>query len=83
MVQVLLTAYDQFKDSPDGFYVVVGGITPTPLGEGKSTTTVGLCQALGAYLGKKVLSILFLNHLFHYNTFTHICIATCVVCLCI
>ena len=24
--------------------VVVGGITPTPLGEGKSTTTVGLCQ---------------------------------------
>ena len=53
-MQVLLSAYDQFKDSPDGFYVVVGGITPTPLGEGKSTTTVGLCQALGAYLGKKV-----------------------------
>ena len=34
--------------------VVVAGITPTPLGEGKSTTTVGLCQALGAYLKKKV-----------------------------
>lgn len=34
--------------------VVVGGISPTPLGEGKSTTTVGLCQALGAYLHKKV-----------------------------
>lgn len=33
--------------------VVVGGITPTPLGEGKSTTTVGLCQALGAYLGRR------------------------------
>jgi methylenetetrahydrofolate dehydrogenase (NADP+)/methenyltetrahydrofolate cyclohydrolase/formyltetrahydrofolate synthetase len=27
-------------------------ITPTPLGEGKSTTTVGLAQALGAHLGK-------------------------------
>ena len=37
--------------------VVVAGITPTPLGEGKSTTTVGLCQALGAYLKKKVWGI--------------------------
>ncbi|RMD40991.1 hypothetical protein DV735_g4129, partial [Chaetothyriales sp. CBS 134920] len=36
----------------DGKYVVVTGITPTPLGEGKSTTTLGLTQALGAHLGK-------------------------------
>jgi formyltetrahydrofolate synthetase len=36
--------------------VVVAGISPTPLGEGKSTTTVGLCQSLGAYLGRKVLT---------------------------
>ena len=35
--------------------VVVAGITPTPLGEGKSTTTVGLCQALGAHLGRKAV----------------------------
>lgn len=54
--KVLLKAYDQLKDSPNGFYVVVGGITPTPLGEGKSTTTVGLCQALGAHLNKKVVT---------------------------
>lgn len=34
-----------------GHYVLVAGITPTPLGEGKSTTTMGLTQALGAHLG--------------------------------
>ena len=34
-----------------GNYVLVVGITPTPLGEGKSTTTMGLTQALGAHLG--------------------------------
>ena len=38
-------------DRLDGNYVVVVGINPTPLGEGKSTTTVGLSQALGAHLG--------------------------------
>lgn len=38
--------------SRDGKYIVVAGITPTPLGEGKSTTTIGLAQALGAHLGK-------------------------------
>lgn len=33
-----------------GHFVLVAGITPTPLGEGKSTTTIGLTQALGAHL---------------------------------
>ena len=37
-------------------YVDVTAITPTPLGEGKTTTTVGLSQALGAHLGKKVFT---------------------------
>ncbi|RPB13320.1 FTHFS-domain-containing protein [Morchella conica CCBAS932] len=36
----------------NGKYILVAGITPTPLGEGKSTTTMGLTQALGAHLGK-------------------------------
>jgi len=40
----------------DGNYVVVTGINPTPLGEGKSTTTIGVCQALGAHLGQKVIT---------------------------
>ncbi|KAL8674638.1 MAG: hypothetical protein Q9168_000946 [Polycauliona sp. 1 TL-2023] len=36
----------------NGRYVLVAGITPTPLGEGKSTTTVGLTQALAGHLGR-------------------------------
>lgn len=56
--KVLLPVIDELKDRQDGYYVVVGGITPTPLGEGKSTTTVGLCQALGAFLDKKVVTTL-------------------------
>ncbi|VAI18200.1 unnamed protein product [Triticum turgidum subsp. durum] len=52
--KVLLSVLDKLQGQQDGYYVVVGGITPTPLGEGKSTTTVGLCQALGAFLDKKV-----------------------------
>ena len=37
-------------------YVVVTGVTPTPLGEGKSTTTIGLTQALGAHLKQNVFA---------------------------
>lgn len=43
----------RLSSSPDGNYIVCTGINPTPLGEGKSTTTIGLAQALGAILGKK------------------------------
>lgn len=39
-----------------GNYILVAGITPTPLGEGKSTTTVGLTQALGAHLGYNAIA---------------------------
>ncbi|KAK9128549.1 hypothetical protein Syun_017346 [Stephania yunnanensis] len=56
--KVLLSVLDEIEGVGDGYYVVVGGITPTPLGEGKSTTTVGLCQALGAFLDKKVVTCL-------------------------
>jgi formyltetrahydrofolate synthetase len=47
---------DRRRSVPDGNYVVVTGINPTPLGEGKSTTTIGLSQALGAVLGRKVVA---------------------------
>ena len=39
-------AYERRKDVPDGKEIVVTAITPTPLGEGKTTTTVGLAQGL-------------------------------------
>ena len=40
------------RENPRGKYVVVTAITPTPLGEGKSTTTVGLAQGLN-HIGKR------------------------------
>jgi len=44
---------ERLKDRPDGKYIEVTAITPTPLGEGKSTTTMGLVEGLGR-LGKSV-----------------------------
>jgi formyltetrahydrofolate synthetase len=54
--KVHLEIRDRLKDVANGKYVVVTAITPTPLGEGKTTTTVGLSQALGAHLGKNVFT---------------------------
>jgi formyltetrahydrofolate synthetase len=54
--KVHLSIRDRLKTVPNGKYIVVTAITPTPLGEGKTTTTVGLSQALGAHLGKKVFT---------------------------
>eukprot|EP00397_Hematodinium_sp_SG-2012_P017052 GEMP01017422.1.p1 GENE.GEMP01017422.1~~GEMP01017422.1.p1 ORF type:complete len:659 (+),score=165.40 GEMP01017422.1:20-1996(+) len=45
----------RLKDKPLGSYVLVAGVTPTPLGEGKSTVSVGLSQALG-HLNKRVFT---------------------------
>jgi formyltetrahydrofolate synthetase len=53
---VLIGARERMAAQPNGNYVVVTGINPTPLGEGKSTTTIGLSQAFGAVLGDKVFT---------------------------
>ena len=50
--KVDLSLLKRLEHRRNGRYVLVTGITPTPLGEGKSTTTMGLTQALGAHLGK-------------------------------
>ncbi len=54
--KVHLDVRDRLAKRPNGKYVDVTAITPTPLGEGKSTTMVGLSQALGAHLGKRVFT---------------------------
>ncbi|MCL4239158.1 MAG: formate--tetrahydrofolate ligase [Anaerolineae bacterium] len=45
--KVHLSVLEKFKDRPQGKYIDVTAITPTPLGEGKTTTSIGLTQALG------------------------------------
>ena len=54
--KVHLSVRERLAAAPNGKYIVVTAITPTPLGEGKTTTTVGLSQALGAHLGQKVFT---------------------------
>lgn len=54
--KVKLSILERLKDVPNGQYIDVTAITPTPIGEGKTTTTVGLSQALGAHLGYSVFT---------------------------
>ena len=52
--KINLKIFERLKDKPDGKLVLVTAITPTAAGEGKSTTTVGLGQALNK-IGKKAI----------------------------
>ncbi len=52
IAKIHLDVLDKLKDRPMGKYILVTAITPTPLGEGKTTTTVGLGQAF-KHLGKR------------------------------
>ncbi|CAN5837028.1 formate--tetrahydrofolate ligase [soil metagenome] len=51
VAKIKLAAIEELADRPKAKYVVVSAITPTPLGEGKTTTTVGLGQAM-SHVGK-------------------------------
>ena len=53
--KVHLDVLSRLADRPNGKYIDVTAITPTPLGEGKTVTTIGLSQGLG-YIGKKVIT---------------------------
>ncbi|MGH3973804.1 MAG: formate--tetrahydrofolate ligase [Pseudonocardiaceae bacterium] len=52
VVKVKPAAIDELSEAPPAKYVVVTAVTPTPLGEGKTTTTVGLGQGF-AHIGKR------------------------------
>lgn len=52
--KINLKAFGDTKDRPDGKLIYVTAITPTPAGEGKTCTAVGITQALGK-IGKKVM----------------------------
>ena len=52
VAKIRLEAMDELASLPKAKYVVVSAVTPTPLGEGKTTTTVGLGQAL-SHIGKR------------------------------
>jgi formate--tetrahydrofolate ligase len=52
VAKIKLAAIDELADRPPAKYVVVSAVTPTPLGEGKTTTTVGLGQGF-AHIGKR------------------------------
>jgi formate--tetrahydrofolate ligase len=53
--KVQLEILEELKGKPDGRYIDVTAITPTPLGEGKTVTTIGLSQALNK-IGKKTIT---------------------------
>ena len=55
--KIALKAIDRLRDRPDGRFICVTGINPTPLGEGKTVVTIGLTQALKR-LGKRAISTL-------------------------
>jgi formate--tetrahydrofolate ligase len=52
VAKIELAAIAELADRPRAKYVVVSAVTPTPLGEGKTTTTVGLGQAM-AHIGRR------------------------------
>jgi formyltetrahydrofolate synthetase len=54
--KVHLAVRDRLQKRKPGKYIDVTAITPTPLGEGKTTTTIGLAQAIGAHLGHSVFA---------------------------
>jgi len=58
MAKINLDVNNFLQNQQTGKYVIVTAITPTPFGEGKTTTTIGLADALSSHLGKKAFACL-------------------------
>ena len=58
---------ERLKDKPDGKFIEVTAVTPTPFGEGKSTVSLGLIEGLG-YIGKKYVGAVLLDNLLRADT---------------
>ena len=56
---------ERFKDRPDGKLILVTAINPTPAGEGKTTVTVGLGQAMSKLGKRAIIVISFKNKIFN------------------
>ncbi len=54
IAKISLNVFDRLKETPEGKLILVTAMTPTPMGEGKTTTTIGLAQAL-AKIGKRAM----------------------------
>lgn len=57
IAKVKLDLFDEIEKNKNGKYILITGITPTPLGEGKTTTTVGLSQAFGKLNKRGLITI--------------------------
>jgi len=57
IAKVKLDFLDEVEKNKNGKYILITGITPTPLGEGKTTTTVGLSQAFGKLNKRGLITI--------------------------
>src|SRR3982074_2783179 len=57
VAKIRLEAVEELADRPRAKYILVSAVTPTPLGEGKTTTTVGLGQAFSQIGKRAVLAI--------------------------
>lgn len=57
IAKIKLNILDEIEKNKIGKYILITGITPTPLGEGKTTTTVGLGQAFGKLNKKGLISL--------------------------
>src|SRR5215471_4194103 len=75
--KLLLSALAARRDRPDGKLVVVSSITPTPAGDGKTTMTIGIGQALARIGARPVIALRFTGD-FHAITSAHNLLAAAV-----